>query len=199
MSCLGNIEVWDYLKEFTKYIVPWLSAGAASFALYFNVKPKYEAYKNKKEKQERMNRFFHDEDESLTGVKKRENIKDGSVKLKVINFKKGLKSIQDYKNGYELKFYKYQYVFFNDCETLSINGTEIPIGYNLFEIISNKCIRLDVIDDNNGDKKSAFLYYENNIELYNAYPIYEMGRFEKLNYEENKENVKSFNTIIQWK
>lgn len=157
-----------------KDIAPWVSSGIAFATLFINSLPKFKAWCRKEQKRIRLNRFFHD-------LKQ-----DGWNRY--LNFSFVSLSVFDYRINYldttpifTLIFYQYQNIFFNQNESAKLNGISLKVGYHLYEIISDDCIRLDFIDDDSGERKSVFIYRYNNVD------------------KKNKKNLELFNKITSWK
>lgn len=156
-----------------KDIAPWVSSGIAFATLFIHSLPKFKAWCRKEQKRIRLNHFFHD-------LKQ-----DGWNQY--LNFSFESLTVFDYRINYldtapvfTLIFYQYQNVFFNKNELAKLNGINLKVGYHLYEIISDDCIRLDFIDDDSGERKSIFIYRYNNV-------------------DKNKRNLELFNIITSWK
>ncbi len=169
------------------------SAIMASGALAITGLPKFKAWCRKEQKRIRLNRFFHNKTGSNIGNRYKEEVK----KIELSNYQI---SHGKYVDKFELRFYKYQNVFYNENELAKLNGVSLKVGYHFYEIISDYCIRLDFTDDDSGETKSAFIYYGNNlhtssIDHSNINMEYEKDSGAKT----NDINIISFKKITSWK
>lgn len=154
-----------------------ISAIAASGALAITGWPKFKAWCRKEQKRIRLNHFFHDLKDDLPSRYSYHYSYHGSETLKLSNYSQAI-ILND--GSFSIRFFYYQKVFFNKNESAKLNGVGLKVGYHLYEIISDDCIRLDFIDDDSGERKSVFIYRYNNV-------------------DHNQRNLQLFNKITSWK
>lgn len=96
-----------------KDIAPWVSSGIAFATLFINTLPKFKAWCRKEQKRIRLNRFFHD-------------LKQDDWN-RYLDFSFEYLTVFDYRINYmnttaefNLTFYQYQNVFFNNNESAKL-------------------------------------------------------------------------------
>lgn len=113
------------------------------------IRDKENEKENRKEKKRKaLEEFFNSKKYPHLGINEQ-------TELKVLNIsKKTNASITENENNdykEKLMFYDFNNLFCNEIEELKINGISIPVGFNLYKVLNDNTIRLDLINDNNGD------------------------------------------------
>lgn len=186
--------------------------------------PKLNRWCRKQNKRMTLQKFFKERKPERFPTK----TKSECIKLKIVNY---IDSSDSYIKGtsFEHKeiiiFFKQSNVFFHDCENLFLNGIQIEKGYNLYKILNNSCIQVEIINDNSGEIKFAYIFKDNNISLHidialdndegNSYfdslcdieyDIYGQPQFDISDDVFNREiikddieNIKAFEKIVSWR
>lgn len=159
-----------------KDLAPWVSSVIAFATLYINTYPKFKAWCRKEQKRIRLNKFFNDSFRFIDYE---------TISISKFEYN-SLPNISD--DRFVITFYKYQNIFKLDKDDIILNGTKLERGFHLYEIISDHCIRLDFINDDTGEIKSAFIYYKVNIphkikytsERHETYDIKNQNKFKRI-------------------